>query len=133
MRIKNITKTKILLNLSRKVWLRSGAELTINSAQLRRCKMYQDRGLIKILGAEGAKLIAVDSKAIKEEVVEVPIEAPPVEEAIEIEPALEESVSDEGNDLGEKSYKELKEIATELGVAGKGKKGLIEAIKNYEE
>jgi hypothetical protein len=106
--------------------------------------MYQDRGLIKILGAEGAKLIAVDSKAIKEEVVEVPIieepvvereviEAPPVEEAIEIEPALEESVSDEGNDLGEKSYKELKEIATELGVAGKGKKGLIEAIKNYEE
>ena len=134
MKIKNITKTKILLNLSRKVWLRAGAEIEVNSAQHKKCQMYQDRGLIKILGDEGAKIQAASAKKPEaepavESVVEEIIEAA----AEEVEVLLSTEEAEQPVDMSSMSYKEIKDLADSLGVSGKGKKGLIEAINAFNE
>lgn len=151
MRIRNITNRRITLKLSTTVVLRPGQEKDVNSAQARKCKLYQDRGYIKILGAEGAKVQEVASKKASQ--IEVPLEDPKIEvpedpapEILE-NPVVESEVADEKEDnetevvenpkeinldaLDGMEYSELKKIAGELDIKARSKSKLIEAIKDH--
>jgi hypothetical protein len=145
MRIKNITRRGLTLNFSRRVFMRPGAELVLNSAQAKKAQVYQNRGLIKIMGTEGARITEVAQKAaqapveaVKEivvppappipEVVEAVVDPEPVVEVLE---TVEEPVEGPTPDLDAMDYQELKELGDSLEIKARGKTKLLEALKEH--
>lgn len=133
--------------MSSTVVLRPGQEKEVNSAQARKCKIYQNRGFIKILGEEGAKVRESRSKIQEEVPVSPPVTPVVIPEPEKVDPVLESQEEEEEevpvaeviedtpqvdlDSLGSMSYSDIKTLAESLDIKGRGKDKLIEAIKDH--
>lgn len=142
MKIKNITRRALTLDFSRKVFIRAGAELHINSAQAKKAQVYQHRGLIRIMGEEGAKIVEVAQKVTQEPIPTlIPEPAPEpalkVEEVVVTPPVLEDPETgpvdpeEEKVDLDSLDYQALKELGDTLDIKERGKTKLLAALKEH--